>query len=65
MRNRELLNLRIERLEGKLKVLKYMVNRGEDVKKFQKELENSEEILSEIKSMVEREPMSPNEINKT
>jgi len=64
MRNRELLNLRIERLEGKLKVLKYMVNRGEDVKKFQQELENSEEILSEIKSMVEREPMSPNEINK-
>jgi uncharacterized protein YfkK (UPF0435 family) len=64
MRSREYLFKKIEHLENKLKILSSMVRNGSSKDNFNKELEYSEEILSEIKSAVEREPFTPNEINR-
>jgi hypothetical protein len=40
-----------------------MVSRGETVKSFKDEIKNIEEIVDELKGFIEREPMSPGEIN--
>jgi hypothetical protein len=63
MRNRELFTRRLEQIEGRLKGLTLMVSRGETVKSFKDEIKNIEEIVDELKGFIEREPMSPGEIN--
>ena len=64
MRSREYLFKRIENLEAKLKTLNFLLKRGSTVGEFEYEIKFCEEILEDIKSVIEREPMSPNEINK-
>lgn len=64
MRSREYLFKKIEHLEGKLKMLSSMVRNGSSKDDFFRELQFSEEIVSDIKSAIEREPFTPNEINK-
>jgi hypothetical protein len=63
MKNREAIFRRIEQIEGKLKNLNFMCTRNTNVNDFTKEISNVEEILADLKSMVEREPMGTNEIN--
>lgn len=65
MVSREYIMKNIERLEAKFKILKYLVNDSRAQKEdYLINLENSEYILEEIKSTIQREPFSPNEINK-
>lgn len=64
MRSREYLFKKIEHLEARLKTLHFLTQRGSTKGEFRAEIEIAEEILSEIKSVVEREPMSPSEINR-
>jgi len=64
MRSREYLFKKIEHLESRLKILQFLIKRKSTVGEFEAEIQVAEEILSEIKSIVEREPMSPDEINK-
>jgi hypothetical protein len=40
-----------------------MVSRGENVKSFKDEIKKIEETVEELKGYIEREPMSPGEIN--
>jgi DNA-binding FrmR family transcriptional regulator len=63
MRNRELFTRRLEQIEGRLKGLTLMVSRGESVKAFKDEITNIEGIVDELKGHIEREPMSPGEMN--
>jgi len=63
MRNRELLTHRLEQIEGRLKGLTLMVSRGESVRNFRSEISKIENIVDELKGYIEREPMSPGEIN--
>lgn len=63
MRNRELFTRRLEQIEGRLKGLTLMVSRGDNVENFRKEITNIEGIVEELKGYIEREPMSPEEIN--
>jgi hypothetical protein len=63
MRNRELFTRRLEQIDGKLKTLHLMVSRGENVKSFKDEIKKIEETVEELKGYIEREPMSPGEIN--
>ena len=63
MRNRELFTRRLEQIEGRLKGLTLMVSRGDSVENFRKEITNIEGIVDELKGFVEREPMSPEELN--
>jgi len=64
MRSREYLFKKIEHLESKLKTLQFLIKRGSTVGEFDLEIKFAEEILSEIKATVEREPLSPDEINR-
>jgi hypothetical protein len=64
MRSREYLFKRIENLEAKLKTLNFLLKRGSTVGEFEHEIKFCEEILEDIKSVIEREPMTPNEINR-
>ena len=56
MKYRENIRRNIEKLETKLKQLHFYVNRGGTQDEANKAIKNSEEILSEVKSYVEREP---------
>ena len=63
MRNRDLIIRKIEQLESKYKHLQRIVQQNEPLETYISTIQQSEEILSEIKSMVDNQPMSPEEIN--
>ena len=64
MRNRELINRKLENLESNLAKMNFMLKRQSSVEEFNVIVENSRELIETIKSFVSMEPMSPNEINK-
>jgi hypothetical protein len=64
MRNRDLIVNKIENIEGFLKTLRRIVLRNEPIEAYLNFLEKSEITLDEVKSMIEREDLSPNELNK-
>lgn len=61
MRYRELTTRKIENIEGQLRALRFMVNRGEPVQEFLNTIEHTENILSEVKSLIQQEPLSHDE----
>jgi hypothetical protein len=61
MRYRELTTRKIENIEGQLKALKFMVNRGEPIQDFLNTIEHTESILAEVKSLLQQEPLSADE----
>ena len=61
MRYRELTTRKIENIEGQLKALKFMVNRGEPIQHFLNTIEHTEGILAEVKSLIQQEPLSADE----
>lgn len=64
MRNRELINRKLENLESNLAKMNFMLKRQSSIEEFNVIVENSRELIETIKSFVSMEPMSPNEINK-
>ncbi len=64
MRNRNLIINKIEHLEGFLKTLRFIVERREPLETYLSYLSTSEETLSDIKSLIESQDLSPNELNK-
>ena len=56
MRYRENIRREIERLESSLKQLRFHINQGGTQQEANGSLEKSEELLSEVKAYVEREP---------
>jgi hypothetical protein len=64
MRNRQLMQKRIEYLESSLINLQRMVKVGSPIKDFITEIEKDLNLIEDIKSMIESEPMSAGEINK-
>jgi hypothetical protein len=63
MRNREMILRQLERVDNSMKKMKFYLNRGESVDNYKKEIELVENMISEVKSMIEREDMNANEIN--
>jgi hypothetical protein len=53
----------LERIDNSMKKMKFYLNRGESVDNYKKEIELVENMISEVKSMIEREDMNANEIN--
>jgi len=64
MRNRDLLVNKCEYLEGHLKTLRGIVQRQEPVATYLTYLNKVEELMEEIKAMIEREDMTPGELNR-
>jgi hypothetical protein len=63
MRNRELMLRQLERIDSSMNKMKFYLNRGESTDNYKIEISNVENLVSEIKSMIEREEMGSNEIN--
>jgi hypothetical protein len=63
MRNRNTVLKKVENIEGKLKQLKFCVQRGVELNEYLDILALAEEELSELKAFIEREPMSSEEMN--
>jgi len=54
MRNQQLIDKRFDQIEGKIKILKHLLNRQSSVQDFKDELNQMEEILDNLKSLIER-----------
>jgi len=63
MRNRELIINKIEHIEAQLKVLEGIVTRNEPVSTYKITINKISDILEDVKSMISREPLSPQEGN--
>jgi cell fate (sporulation/competence/biofilm development) regulator YlbF (YheA/YmcA/DUF963 family) len=61
MRNRNLYFAKIESIEGKMKTLQMMVKMGQPIQEFITTAQHVEELLQDMKDMISREPVGPNE----
>ena len=61
MRNRNLYFAKIESIEGKMKTLQMMVKMGQPIQEFITTAQDVEELLQDLKDMISREPVGPNE----
>jgi len=57
MRNRELINRKLETLDHVLINLQRIVNTNEPISTYKIGIEKGQELVEELKTMVEREPM--------
>lgn len=64
MRNRNLLNRKLDNLEATLITLQQIVNRQSPIETYKVNINKAQGLVEDIKDMVEREPMSPGEMNK-
>jgi len=62
MRYRDIIINNVEVLESQLKTLRRMVQRGESIKEFMAVLDQTDERVEKVKSYVQLEPKSSNEI---
>lgn len=62
MRYRDIIINNVDVLESQLKTLRRMVSRGESIKEFMAVLDQTDERLEKIKSYVQLEPKSSNEV---
>jgi hypothetical protein len=64
MRNRELMLKKVETIEAILINLQRIVNMQEPVEVYRQNVDKGLGIIEDMKSMIEAEPLSPNEINR-
>tara|TARA_R110000772_G_scaffold79333_1_gene169748 strand:+ start:1175 stop:1372 length:198 start_codon:yes stop_codon:yes gene_type:complete len=65
MRNRNLLDRKLSILEGTLTVLENIVNTQQPIESYKVNIVKAQGVVEEIRDMIEAEPMSPSEMNKT
>ena len=64
MRNRNLLNRKLDQLETTLVTLQQIVNRQSPIETYKANIIKAQDLVEELKDMVETEPMSPTELNR-
>ena len=64
MRNRELMQKKMEFLESILINLQRIVKTQEPLEVYITNLEKGLDVVEDLKSMIESEPLSPGEVNK-
>jgi hypothetical protein len=65
MRNRELINKKLDTLEHTLINLQRIVNTQEPIESYRANIVKAQGILDEVRSMIEREPRSAQEQNSS
>jgi hypothetical protein len=63
MKNRETVNRKLEKLDHILINLQRIVNTQEPIKNYKEAIEKGQDVVDEIRSMIEREPRSAYEQN--
>ncbi len=64
MRNRSLMQKKVEYLESTLINLQRIVKTKEPVEVYLQNIEKGLDVVEDLKSMIEAEPLSHNEVNK-
>jgi len=65
MRNRQLLYRKLENLEHTLINLQRIVNTQESIESYRANIVKAQGLVEDVKSMIEREPRSPQEQNNS
>jgi len=63
MLNREIIRRKLEKLEGNLTKLQFILRRQGSLEEYVQVHEEMKELISEVKGYIEHEPRSANEIN--
>jgi hypothetical protein len=64
MRNRNLINRKLDNLETTLVTLQQIVNRQSPIESYKANIIKAQGLVSDLRDMVEAEPMAPAEMNK-
>jgi|TARA_R110000803_G_scaffold209666_1_gene279762 hypothetical protein len=64
MKNRNLLNKKLDYLESTLTTLQQIVNTQSPIEAYKANIVKAHGYVEDIRDMVEREPIAPNEMNK-
>jgi hypothetical protein len=64
MKNREIIMRRLEKTEGGIEKLYFLLNRGGSREQVEEILITMREDISDAKSFVQQEPLGPGEINQ-
>jgi len=64
MRNRNLVTKKLDHLETTLITLQQIVNRQSPIETYTANIVKAQGLIEDLRDMVEREPMSPTELNK-
>jgi flagellin-specific chaperone FliS len=65
MRNREFINRKLEQLDHTLINLQRIVNTQEPIEAYKGSIGKAQDIVEELRTVIEREPMSPQESNSS
>jgi hypothetical protein len=63
MKNREIMMRRLERAEGGIEKLHFILSRQGSREQFEEVLQEIRELIHETKSFIQQEPLGPGEIN--
>ena len=64
MRNRNLINRKLDNLETTLITLQQIVNRQSPIESYKTNIIKAQGLVRDLRDMVEAEPMAPTEMNK-
>ncbi len=64
MRNRNLLNKKLDNLESTLINLQRIVNTQQPIESYRANIIKAQGLVNDIRDMVESQPMSPSELNQ-
>ena len=64
MRNRNLLNRKLDNLEATLITLQQIVNRQSPIESYKTNIVKAQGLVEDLRDMVEAEPMNPAELNR-
>jgi hypothetical protein len=62
MRNRNLINKKLENIENKFEVLRWQVTNSQNVQDFVNVIQEGKNVIQELKNLIENEPVSPDEM---
>jgi hypothetical protein len=64
MRNRNLINRKLDNLETTLITLQQIVNRQSPIESYKANIVKAQGLVEDLRDMVEAEPMAPTEMNR-
>ena len=64
MRNRNLVNRKLDNLESTLINLQRIVNTQEPIESYRANIIKAQGVVNDVKDIIESQPMSPSELNR-
>jgi hypothetical protein len=64
MKNREIIMRRLEKAEGNIEKMYFLLHREGTREQFEEALQDTRETIQDAKSFVQQEPIGPGEINQ-